>query len=165
MSANNPFNEELPAELKAVERVLRRLQPSADRLDRDRLMYLSGRASVPSQRNTRRWMWPISTAALLLVSLTLGGMLLNSARGWRQTEPLANRPLGQNTVATESQNGAGRSVDLAIADREPSSYLQLRNTVLLGGVDALPAPQGKVRASNPMESIPSMSLKLNYFGG
>jgi hypothetical protein len=156
MSADNSFNEKLPAELKAVEHALRRLQPSADRLDRDRLMYLSGRASMPSQRNALQWMWPLSTAALLLVSLTLGGMLLSSA---------GNRQPNQNIVATESQHGDGRSVDLAIADRDPSSYLQLRNTVLLGGVDALPAPQGKVRVGNPMESIPSMSLKLNYFGG
>jgi hypothetical protein len=156
MSADNSYNEELPAELKAVERALRRLQPSADRLDRDRLMYLSGRASMPSQRNALQWLWPLSTAALLLVSLTLGGVLLSSA---------GDRQPNQNMIATEPRHDEIRSIDLAIADHDPSSYLQLRNTVLLGGVDALPAPQGKIRVSGPVESIPSMSLKLNYFGG
>ena len=165
MSANNPFDEELPEELKAVEAVLHRLTPSADPLNRDRLMYLSGRASVASRQNALRFAWPISTAALLLVSLTFGGMLLSSSSGRRQIGPVDIGQAGPNAIAMKSDPGAGRSVDLAVADRQQSSYFQLRNTVLVGGVEALPSPRSDVHFNDPLETIPSIPLKIKYLGG
>jgi hypothetical protein len=165
MSANHPFDEELSRELKAVEAVLRRLTPSADPLNRDRLMYLSGRASVASRQNAMRFAWPISTAALLLVSLTFGAMLLNSSSGRRQVGPVDNGQAGQNSIAIKSVPGVDRGVDLAVADQQPSSYFQLRNAVLAGGVEALPSPRSDVRINNSLETIPSMPLKLKYLGG
>ena len=54
MSADNRFNEALPEELKAVEIVLRRLTPTAQGVDRDRVMYLAGRASVASRQRSLR---------------------------------------------------------------------------------------------------------------
>ncbi len=164
MSANNPFDEELSEDLKAVEAALLRLTPSADPLNRDRLMYLSGRASVAPRQNAMRFAWPISTAALLLVSLTFGGMLLSSSSGRRQVRPVGNGQDGQNSIAIKSVRGADRNVDLAVADQQQSSYFQLRNAVLMGGVEALPSPRSDVRVNDSMETIPSMPLKLKNLG-
>jgi len=165
MSAESQFDEELPEELKAVEAVLRRLAPNADSLDRDRMMYLLGRASATPRQNAMRFVWPISTAALLLISLTLGGMLLSSFYGQRLFGPSDNGPIVPNAIAIKSNSGAGRNAVLAVADLQQPSYLQLRNAVLTGGVDALPSPRSDVRISEPIDSIPSMWLKLKYLGG
>ena len=86
MSADNRFNEALPEELKAVETVLRRLTPNAQGVDRDRMMYLAGRASVTSRQNSFRMVWPISTAALLLISSVLGARVAEF-----RLQPAANR--------------------------------------------------------------------------
>jgi hypothetical protein len=165
MSAESQFDEELPEELKAVEAVLQRLTPNGDSLDRDRMMYLLGRASATPRQNTLRFVWPISTAALLLISLTLGGMLLSSFYGQRQIGPFDNGPIIPNAIAIKSNSGAGRNADLAVVDLQQPSYLQLRNAVLTGGVDALPSPRCDARISEPIDSIPGMPLKLNDLGG
>ena len=111
-----------------------------------------------------RFAWPISTAALLLVSLTFGGMLLSSSSGRRQVRPVGNGQDGQNSIAIKSVRGADRNVDLAVADQQQSSYFQLRNAVLMGGVEALPSPRSDVRVNDSMETIPSMPLKLKNLG-
>src|SRR5947209_8446338 len=69
--------EELPDELKAVEIALRGLTPATGTIDRDRLMYLAGRASAEkSLPKFSRFGWPLATAALVLLSLTLGGRVI-----------------------------------------------------------------------------------------
>jgi hypothetical protein len=165
MSAENKYNEELPEDLKAVEAVLQRLTPNADSLDRDRMMYLFGRASAMPRQTALRFVWPISTAALLLISLTLGGMLLSSFYGQRQIGPFDNGPIVPNAIAIKPNSGDGRNADLAVVDLQQPSYLQLRNAVLTSGVDALPSPRSDVRISEPIDSIPGMPLKLKYLGG
>lgn len=60
--------------LEPVEQALRTLVPIPSRIDRDRLMYLAGQASVRDAavlRAGRRWIWPAATAAMTLVSATL----------------------------------------------------------------------------------------------
>ncbi len=62
-----------PLELKAIEAALAALVPTAGGLDRDRLMYLAGRASVLATGEARkfRWAWPIATAAMTAVAAAL----------------------------------------------------------------------------------------------
>lgn len=75
-----PSDAALPNELKGFEARLISLRPREDRLDRERLMFLAGRASVNESRQhasaVRRWVWPASlgamtTATTMLVMTTL----------------------------------------------------------------------------------------------
>lgn len=69
--------EELPPELKAVEAELADLCPRDDRLDRERLVFLAGQASVAGRPGPRvAWAWPASSAAMTGVAATLLVMLL-----------------------------------------------------------------------------------------
>lgn len=69
--------EELPPELKAVEAELADLCPRDDRLDRERLIFRAGQASVAGRRGpTAAWAWPASLAGMTAVAATLLVMLL-----------------------------------------------------------------------------------------
>jgi hypothetical protein len=65
--------EEESVEFKAIEAALAELAPTAGGLDRDRLMYLAGRASVLANGEVRtfRWAWPVATAAMTTVAAAL----------------------------------------------------------------------------------------------
>src|SRR5262245_5081507 len=63
--------KKLPGELKALEAALGGLKPAAGAIERDRLMYLAGRASLERGRGLARFGWPLASAALLLFSVTL----------------------------------------------------------------------------------------------
>jgi len=76
---------DLPAELKALEARLAALSPRGDRLDRDRLMFLAGRAAAeaalvspqPMPQHTREHKaWPAAFAAMTAVAATLLVMLV-----------------------------------------------------------------------------------------
>jgi hypothetical protein len=70
----DPLND-----LSALEAALASLVPRADWLDRDRLMYLAGQASVahtpaaghPAAVSPRRWGWPAAFAAMTAVAASL----------------------------------------------------------------------------------------------
>ena len=68
-------------DLAAVEAAVGSLRPAASGVDRDRLMYLAGRAAGgDGSHHARRragWFWPCSTAASLLVAVTFAGMWLS----------------------------------------------------------------------------------------
>jgi hypothetical protein len=129
--------KKLPDELTALEAALRGLQPPAARIDRDRLMYLAGQASVsPNVKKPVAWGWPLVTAASLLLALSFGVQLVHlSKSGDRSTiartgsnppsDQLASLPIGVAVAARPS------------ASADEFTYLQLRNTVLDHGVDAL----------------------------
>jgi hypothetical protein len=68
--------EDLSDELAAVEAALGSVGPGPSRLDRDRVMFLAGRASLaePSEGPTyrsRRWAWPAAFSAMTAVAATL----------------------------------------------------------------------------------------------
>jgi len=68
-----------PDELQAIESQLRLLEPRTDRLDRERLIFLAGKASVKAaELPTARWAWPASLAAMTALAATLLIMLLNA---------------------------------------------------------------------------------------
>jgi len=134
------IEKELPGELKAFEAALGGLKPVAGAIDRDRLMYLAGRASVERGRRIARFGWPLATAALLLLSVTLAArqMIL---------------PVGKERIVY-LQSGGNEQVAIAyspgipeLTSRPPTvrnadgdiDYLQLRNVVLTRGIEAVPS--------------------------
>jgi len=73
--------EQHALDLKAIEARLASLVPRTDRLDRERLMFLAGQASVaPSPATQRRpfgrWAWPAATAAMTAAAASLLVVLL-----------------------------------------------------------------------------------------
>ncbi len=124
-------------ELAATEVSLSSLTPAASRVDRDRLMFLAGRASAERNpttrhRNVTTWLWPCTTAVSLLVAATSG--LLWAAGG---NVRIAER------VMNASPNGPPATLDLpAVAASPSSSWLwedrQLCQLLLEKGIDALP---------------------------
>jgi hypothetical protein len=75
---------ELPTDLKAFEARLAALAPRDDRLDREQLMFLAGRASVEGSfeisglraRQPREKSWPVAFAAMTAIAATLLVMLV-----------------------------------------------------------------------------------------
>lgn len=160
MSTEENFDAELPEELKLLETALRQLTPTASQIDRDQLMYQAGQASVLSTGDTgvalarqlsvmnrRQNYWPMATAALVLLSITLGGLWLHATRSsvvYVVGESMAALP-------REITNPAVREV---LAHRG-ADYLRLRNLVLAHGTNALPATP----VSNAASDIPT---QLNF---
>lgn len=125
--------EPLTPELKAVEAALSGLVPMpATAADRDRLMFVAGRAAGRSQRS---WAWSAATAATVLAALIIG----------RQTAPqLANAPAPQIAQSITIEPDA----DAFVAANSPTSYLQLRrNLERFDVADVGPAPSAA--ASRP----------------
>jgi hypothetical protein len=85
--------EKLPEELKAFEAALASLTPSADRLSRDRVMYLAGQAALSATEGDSpifsakksgqspmpktRWAWPAAFSAMTAVAATLAVLLVS----------------------------------------------------------------------------------------
>jgi hypothetical protein len=167
--------QDLPDDLQQFESLLRGCTPSTPQLERDRLMYLAGRASAeaaiaeemladlkPSplvgeaprgypvrgtaaksivpllktqshRTNFQSWTWPLASAALLLLSLTLGAAILFRHAETRivyVTEP-------SPSVAALAALPSDPAKPSATPNAEPN-YLLVRNLVLAHGVEALP---------------------------
>jgi hypothetical protein len=178
VSTDKDSGEELPVELKTLESALQDLTPRTALLDRDRLMYLAGQASVansgsqytrlgearPAAQMRRNW-WPMATAALALVSITFGGLLLH-----------VSRP-GERIVVLELPRAAGEGgsamMSFALLDnyasvssvRDNADYLQLRNLVLKRGVNALPATPTMIHTVEPELAQPFLpALRHQWLG-
>ena len=90
----NHDNSNRQDEVRAVEQSLRGLAPANTGVNRDRLMYEAGWAACEAatqraaaaprpaaavasgKRDSDRWFWPATSAALLLVSATLAAVLI-----------------------------------------------------------------------------------------
>jgi hypothetical protein len=152
------IEKKLPGELKAFEAALGGLKPAAGAIDRDRLMYLAGRASVERTSRIGRFAWPLASAALVVISVTLGGRL------YAVSERLAQVAHGQRVQAVEERQIAGSSVPpdsvalvrprVQTAGSSPD-YIQLRSAVLSGGVDSLPG-RAEAARQGPVPTIPTL---------
>jgi hypothetical protein len=176
MSAEENLGTELPEELKTIETALRQLTPIAGQIDRDRLMYLAGQASVTGMSSHERsagfawqkafadWkLWPIATAALMLISVTLSGLLL--ATRSRSSVVYVKLPQASNEklpYAAYVDEGVGNLAAQHL--HNASSYLQLRNFVLTHGNGALPPTPAanNLKNSPPQPSLPT--LQRQWFG-
>jgi len=79
-----------PTELQGIELQFSLLVPREDRLDRERLLFLAGQASVELPRG--RWAWPVSLTAMTALAATLLVILL--------TQPTAAPPALHSTEKT-----------------------------------------------------------------
>jgi hypothetical protein len=131
-------------------------------------MYLAGRASTERavHAKSRKWSvvaWPLSTAALVLLSLTLGFLLAQERS--RSAELLAAQQHG--TKASPKSSSDESPAHEAVAPRPPelspalaaelsrpgaafASYVRLRSRVLDEGVEALPQAGGVPQEMSPM---------------
>jgi hypothetical protein len=148
-------DQDYPADLKPIEAALSGLVPAAARVDRDRLMYLAGAAGHESMKSgsavdgslrrrfsTKSFLWPLSTAALVLVSV-LGALV--AFRGTIERLVYVDRP-GIKTNGPETAVVPRSSANLVPATHtnEPTNadYLVLRDRVLRNGVGVLDRRQG-----------------------
>ncbi len=159
--------EKLNAELAAVEAVLLSLKPKPSSLERDRVLFLAGRASL-RRRGPGSWLWPCATAASLLAAVTLGGVLL--VRGGpnvveRVVYIEATAPTGESTVAGDTVGGDSVG-DWPVRKELRTDYLQLRRLVLTEGVDALPELRATPAADTEIPKWrPGLHIKLEELLG
>src|SRR5262249_5023003 len=72
MEANNPDHEIVDPELSALEQRLAAWRPASGALDRDQMLYDAGRAAAHAENRLQSWR--LATAALLVISIGLGGL-------------------------------------------------------------------------------------------
>jgi hypothetical protein len=177
MSTGNSPGEELPEDLKTIETALRQLTPGASQIDRDRLMYLAGQASVMNSgigssiisetrfaANNRRNLWPMATAALALISITLGGLLLHAKRSEELVVRVERLPVESGNSSDIVSSGPTDSFTFGVSTvGNNANYLQLRNLLLVRGVDALlpsPVPGNTVSPTSTPPILPTLRHEM-----
>jgi hypothetical protein len=145
-------------ELAAVEAALASLKPAASGVDRDRVMFLAGRASaaysaLPRQYRKTQWLWPCVTAVSLLLAIASSGMLFlrGTTMGEKQAAHVKSdksqtaenipQPLWyEHTQKETSEVKRPRPRLSSERGNMPMDYLSLSMLVAEKGVDALPGP-------------------------
>jgi hypothetical protein len=148
----------LNEELSAVEAALASLKPAASGADRDRVMFLAGRASAnanlpPTQHLKTQWIWPCTTAVSLLLAIASSGMLFlrGTARGEKeaayaksntiQTAENTPQPLWYEHTRKETPEvKRPRSRPSSGRDNIAMDYLSLNRLLAEKGIEALPGP-------------------------
>jgi hypothetical protein len=196
---------ELPTELKPLEADLAALAPAAGNLGRDELMYRAGweacaaDGQVPSidggspraamfdrdgrsvKTHAPAWLWPLSTAGLLLITATLAVLLATRGEPEVRVVYVEKRtdsaivPPGADNVATNETQQSERSLQndspsqrVAARDRAPSvrrlgdDYLSLRERVLAFGVEVLPT---HTPAASPVPSESGRDMRYGSMIG
>jgi hypothetical protein len=77
--ADENGNNQDVADARELERALSLLRPAASRIDRDRFLFLAGRASAESVRPGSvlgRWMWPSTTVLSSVAAVVLAVLLV-----------------------------------------------------------------------------------------
>jgi hypothetical protein len=150
--------ERIDETLLAVQSALAALRVKPPSMDRDRMMFLAGRASArPISPLARRagegpgvraahWLWPLATTASLLIAAILGGMLLLGAKP-QTYDRVVYVPVDRPIESTVSETAPPV---ITVDSPEPpirGDYLALRRLVLTEGVDAMPMPAANGPAS------------------
>lgn len=177
--APGPGGEHEPG-LKGVEAAMGSLSPAPGRLDRDRVMYLAGRASARPAPLARAG-WPALAAGLAALALA-EGFALSGRPGARVVErvvyvpapPPAPAPEKAPAVVPGPQDEGGPAPERRLADgrapgrlpflalsRAETDYQRLRTRLLRDGADALPEPPawrpgGVGTAPGPIEPASSL---------
>lgn len=178
MNATPERSPQKDPELTALETNMRSLRPRGDWLDRERLMYRAGQASVSAQPAPRppslraTLLRPAATAVSWLLALTFGLLLIQremaSTSGIETpiAQQNASRDSGTTSFATTKPNRATNiAADHASAPSIASGrskklrddYLRLRQLVVNKGLDAMPPPTGASRTSAKPNSEPPES--------
>jgi len=160
--------QRLPAELAALERELKRLEPARLRIDRDQLMFEAGRASAgalaapvsPADgRRASARLWQAATATMTAASIALAVLLA------RQSQPTSEVQSASRSMADlgPAPRNVVRPVFVAYTDSEmraelPSwlspgpptrGYLATRDVALAFGLNALESRFGR----QPSEAV------------
>jgi hypothetical protein len=165
----------LNPELAAVEAALDRLTPARSRLDRDRLMFEAGVASVRS-RSRGAWVWPSIAAGLAVVAISESIVLS------RRPEPRVLVVRQEEAPSQDAVAGPDSVPIHILVEARPSSEvrdrtndvgggkgLDLRRQVLRFGLEGLPDPplltqsggSGPAPGSLPETSGPLRRYELN----
>ena len=113
-----------------LEAALGCLAPASHQIDRDALMFRLGRESAAGAR--RRWQF--AAAALLVVALTSWGLSTDRWRSSSDSPP----PPPNVAIVEHAAPMTPRPTKASSVHGSAEAYLDLRNRVLEGGVDALP---------------------------
>jgi hypothetical protein len=146
-------------DLSEVERRLAAWRPASGGLDRDRMLYEAGRAAA--RADGRIHSWRLATAALTLLTVSLGGLLARERAQRRELETSVSiasrikpsRPVGEVALPAPRE-------DTAIEPFAPSSYFALTTQVArsipeIASMDAEFDPKTRrPSAVNPSERIP-----------
>lgn len=164
-----PPGEPPSPELRALEAALASLAPRPAAIDRDRLMYAAGQASVCSEQTApRRWVWPaaFSAASALAASLFLALLLRPPVIVERLVRAPVVAPAAESDDEDDRLTGRAGAVATGGAGvgatrrggevlrrpeqrHEDPAYLELRNRVLAMGIDAWQAPSNLAHAESP----------------
>lgn len=134
----------MSSEFDEFESALRALVPRRSTIDRDRLMFLAGQASVRPRPRPSSRLWPLATllSTAALVALAFAHWMTPPAvqvvREIVQVEvPRIDDPATPNDVRQEIETD--RSEAPVAINPSAKGYLELRRRVLAEGIDALPA--------------------------
>lgn len=143
-----------------TEQALQQLQPRPVNLDRERLMFLAGQASVSTtEPANQKWLWPTATLALSTVAACLAIALTIQI-----SRPPVERIIVREVVAPQlapapvpphnEQPPANPRADHRLAAAPDSAFpngsaFQMRNMALRFGIDAIPAFASSSSAADP----------------
>jgi hypothetical protein len=150
------MSEPLDAGLNAVAAALTSLKPSAA-LDRDRLMYRAGRASV-----SRHLLWPLATGASSALAAVLAVVLLARPapapvdRVVYVPVPLPQAPIPEPPGVAKDAPAPTDAPPVALsADPWPATpYARMQDRVLRWGLDGLAEPP--LPAPDPPQNLDSL---------
>ena len=117
-------NTEDPHELKSFEALLAALAPREDRLDRERLIFLAGQASVsPAVTWRRHPAWPAAFATMSAIAATLLFVLV--------TRPIPNQlsPAGTFEIATANRSGKSPQTNAKVTSAVSVDVLSARDAM------------------------------------
>lgn len=143
------------------ERLLHRFAPLAARLDRDRILYLAGQASVeipaavtpaavapaaiaPAPRNRIAWFWPASTAAMTCVSAALMLVLLS------RPAPVERIVVRDRIVAPPAPSAAVAPIAASVPKKRSDDLSPTENPLLVAieRIAKSSSPDSYLRARN-----------------
>jgi hypothetical protein len=144
-SESNPLDRELAA----VERRLMQWNPASGRLDRDRVLFESGKASA--QPRAGRGSWVVLSIVMTGAALVFGSLFVQE-RGQRRTLAKALRESGKVGAIVTREPVKVFPLDAPAARSSENEYLPLRNRVLARGLDAWTIAEAQDTDAPPRET-------------
>jgi hypothetical protein len=160
--------------LEAFERALSQFTPAPPSIDRDRLMFLAGKASaapgtqysvLSTQYFGRKWLWPASTAVCAATSLALAVALFlrptpHTIVVSRELPVILPAPSAAQAIASQPDPPVliARAVDFK-TPVAANTYLKTREVALRMGLDALGSP---AYSAEPAEASTYRDLWLGF---
>lgn len=153
-------------QVQAFEAQLAALRPREDRLDRERLMFLAGQASVGSHPTLRlgqqrRWAWPASLGAVVGGAVAAAVMLLLRPVPTNELAAVPTTPQRGSSVVRLSVPLTHRlQIDLASLGEPLDGRLLTASMTLARGPRPLLAAQPRANADEPLRDAPAIQPSL-----